>query len=616
MIMNSDKKFKSSEIPLEQFFAIRTISSFSLSPEGKYIYYITNITGTPQIWRTNIQTGYYEQVLVWSEAIKGVWHNPKSAQLVFASDFHGNEQSQLYSFDLKTFETIHLTKEFDNSQCHFHGFDKEGSKIYFSTNKRLKYNFDTYSLELENQITEHLFSPPDVYPCLTDEVSPDGRYLSIIKFYSNLNQDIIIYDLKLKEIIFVTGNDPDKEVSNSITLFDKHSNKLFFVSDEDEEFKGIQVYDIKKNKKKWIVKEKYDVIDITLSKDSKLLSYAININGRHFLKKLDLKSRKISEHKKLKGVISSLKTSHNSKYLYYIYESPENPSDIVEFEIKTRNERRLTNSTPLSIPKSAFTEAKDITYTSFDGLKIHALLYIPKGIKKNGKNPAMVWVHGGPEWQEVHNFNKYIQILTNAGFVVISPNYRGSIGYGRKFQKKIYKDWGGDEYKDVLESVEILKKTNYIDENRIGIGGGSFGGFLSLTCVTKSPDIWKCGVDIFGPSNLFTFLKSIPPFWKKGADRLIGNIETDKDLLFERSPINFVDNIKCPMFVVQGKYDMRVAEEESNQIVEKLRQKNKPVEYILLEDEGHGFSKVVNQINVFKKEITFLEKYLKGGENG
>lgn len=613
--MNSDKKFKFSKIPIEQFFSIRTISSFSLSPQGVFIYYITNITGTPQIWRKNINTGYYEQVLVWPEAVKGVWHNPEYNQLVFASDFHGNEQSQLYLLDLKTFETTYLTIDFNDSQCHFNGFDKKGNKIYFSTNKRLKYNFDTYSLDLKNKSYNLLFSPSDVYPCLTDEVSHDGRYLSIIKFYSNLNQDIILYDLKLKKIIFVTGNNPEKEASNSITLFDKQSGKLFFVSDEDEEYKGIQIFNIRKNKKEWLLKEKHDVIDISLSKDSKVLFYALNINGKHSLKKIDLISGKISGLRKLDGVISSLKISADTKRLYYIHESPLNPSDIVELNIESIKERRLTNSTPLSIPKSSFTEAKDITYKSFDGLKIHALLYVPKGLKKNRKNPAIVWVHGGPEWQEVHNFNKYIQILTNAGFVVISPNYRGSIGYGRIYQKLIYKDWGGNEYKDVIESVEILKKTGYIDENRIGIGGGSFGGFMSLTCVTKSPDIWKCGIDIFGPSNLFTFLKSIPPFWKKGADRLIGNIEDDKELLFERSPINFVDNIKCPMFVVQGKYDMRVVEAESNQIVEKLKQKNKPVEYILLEDEGHGFSKVVNQINVFKKEIKFLEKYLKGGDN-
>ncbi|MFC2093734.1 alpha/beta hydrolase family protein, partial [Bacteroidota bacterium] len=145
----------------------------------------------------------------------------------------------------------------------------------------------------------------------------------------------------------------------------------------------------------------------------------------------------------------------------------------------------------------------------------------------------------------------------------------------------------------------------------IGIVGGSFGGFMTLTCITKAPGIWKCAVDIFGPSNLFTFLNSIPEHWKKGTDRLVGDPVKDKALLKERSPINFVEKIKCPLLVIQGRHDIRVVEAESAQIVKKLKSMNKPVEYILLEDEGHGFSKVSNQISVFKEKIKFLDKHLK-----
>jgi dipeptidyl aminopeptidase/acylaminoacyl peptidase len=263
------------------------------------------------------------------------------------------------------------------------------------------------------------------------------------------------------------------------------------------------------------------------------------------------------------------------------------------------------------ITKESFTKPIDVFYNSFDGLKIHALFYVPKGLKKNRKNPAIVWPHGGPEWQEMHNFNKYLQVITNAGYIVIAPNFRGSFGYGKKFQKMIYKDWGGAEFRDVLGSIEYFKKSGYVDNKKIGIVGGSFGGFMTLTCITKAPSIWKCAVDIFGPSNLFTFLNSIPEHWKKGTDRLVGDPVKDKALLKERSPINFVEKIKCPLLVIQGRHDIRVVEAESAQIVKKLKSMNKPVEYILLEDEGHGFSKVSNQISVFKEKIKFLDKHLK-----
>ncbi|CAF3416138.1 unnamed protein product [Rotaria sp. Silwood2] len=175
----------------------------------------------------------------------------------------------------------------------------------------------------------------------------------------------------------------------------------------------------------------------------------------------------------------------------------------------------------------------------------------------------------------------------------------------------IYKDWGGAELQDVLGAVDYLKETGYADPKKIAVVGGSFGGFMTLTCVTKAPDIWKCAIDIFGPSNLFTFLQSVPEHWKQGTDILVGNAKTDKAMLTERSPINFVDNIKCPLLVIQGKYDPRVVEDESVQIVEKLKSVNKPVEYLLLEDEGHGFSKVSNQIKVFNLMLNFLDKYLK-----
>jgi len=204
-----------------------------------------------------------------------------------------------------------------------------------------------------------------------------------------------------------------------------------------------------------------------------------------------------------------------------------------------------------------------------------------------------------------------VQVFVNAGYIVIAPNFRGSTGYGKTFQKKIYKDWGGAEFKDVLGSVDYLKKSGYVDSKKIAVVGGSFGGFMCLTCITKSPEIWKCAVDIFGPSDLFTFVNSVPEHWKKGTDDLVGNPVNDKEMLYERSPINFVDKISCPLLVVQGKHDPRVVEAESEQIVKKLRAQKKPVEYILLEDEGHGFSKVSNQIKVFDAKIKFLDKYLK-----
>lgn len=186
---------------------------------------------------------------------------------------------------------------------------------------------------------------------------------------------------------------------------------------------------------------------------------------------------------------------------------------------------------------------------------------------------------------------------------------------GKKFQKLIYKDWGGAEFKDVLGAYDYLCSSGFVNRKKIAVVGGSFGGFMTLTCVTKAPERWRCAVDIFGPSNLITFVNSVPEHWKSGTDILVGNPVRDKGLLEERSPINFVDKIECPMLVIQGRHDPRVVEAESGQIVKKLKSSGKDVDYILLEDEGHGFSKVSNQIKVFKAKLEFLNKHLRSNKS-
>ncbi|MCX6163298.1 MAG: S9 family peptidase, partial [Ignavibacteriae bacterium] len=384
-----------------------------------------------------------------------------------------------------------------------------------------------------------------------------------------------------------------------------------YLSDEGRNFKGIKFYDIITKKSEWFITENWDITSFEFSKNFTRLLYTVNENGSNNLKLKNLGTGKVKKLKLPKGNYTSFWFTKTGKRIVYVCDSPLNPADIFIYDLNTEKLKQKTFSVVGGVTKESFTQPVDVFYDSFDGLKIHALLFIPKGLKKDGKNAVIVWPHGGPEWQVIHNFDKYIQVMANAGFIVFAPNFRGSVGYGKEFQKLIYKDWGGGEFKDILYGVDYLKQTGYIDSEKIAVAGGSFGGYEVLTCITKAPDIWKCAVDIFGPSNLFTFLDSVPEHWKKGTDRLVGNPEKDKDLLFERSPINYVDNIKCPLFVIQGKQVPRVVVAESEQIVNKLKSMSKPVSYILLEDEGHGFSKVSNQIKVFKEKIKFLETNLR-----
>lgn len=596
---------------MEKFFSIRTISAFTASAKDKKIFYLTNTTGTSQIWSIHIDGGWADQVSTWSESVRTLKHNPKYKELIFQSDINGNENLQIFSMPDSGGEVDCLTIGFEDSQCFFHQFNKKGSKFLFSTNKRLQHNFDSYIHDRQTNENTLIQSFEDHFPTHAESWSNNEKYITFLKFYGNINTDILLYDTKENSLINITEHDVAVNIFNAGTEFDKESKGFYYITDENREFKGIKYYDIKNKKSKWIIKEKYDVTGSILSHDFKNLLYNVNVRGNNSPKIMNIKTGKVKKLKLSKGNYSQMEFTHDNKKIIYICESPLNPADLFVYDLKKNTSIQITNSLVGGVTKEGLTKPKDIFYKSFDGLKIHGVLYIPAGVKKDGTNPAIVWPHGGPEHQETHNFNKYIQVMSNAGYIVIAPNFRGSTGYGKTFQRMIYKDWGGAEFKDVLESLNYLKKSGYVDPAKIAVVGGSFGGFMCMTCITKAPELWKCAIDIFGPANLITFINSVPPHWKKGVEELVGDLVKDKDMLAERSPINFLDNIQCPLLVVQGKHDPRVVEDESLQIVNKLREKNKPVEYILLEDEGHGFSKVSNQIKVFNAKLKFLDSYLR-----
>ena len=600
---------KRKQYRIEQFFAIRAISGLSISPNGKTIAYITNTNGLPNIWTIPIDGGWTSQVTLEENAVKALRYSPNKNEILFQSDINGDENNQIFLVSDKGGETKHLTPEHKGSQIVFTSWNKKGTKILYSSNKRDKKYFDTYILDLKSGKEECIYECNQTHVEVAAEWSSNERYILFLKFYNNSNQDIFIYDTETKNRINITEHQGN--MKNMDPQLDKKAQTVYFLSDYEREFTGLAYYKVKSGEIGWSVLEDWDIINFAFSKSEKYLLYSINENGSTKLKLKNLKKNKAKTLKLPKGNCLSFEFTPDGKKIIIIFDSPQNPNDIYVYDIKKEKFKQITYSMIGGIPKSDFVVPKEIKYKSFDGLEISAYMYITKGFKKDGTNPAILWPHGGPEWQEKNLFNKYFQIFANRGYIVIAPNFRGSTGYGKSFQQMIYKDWGGAEFKDVLGAYDYLLNSGFVDKSKIAVVGGSFGGFMTLTCITKAPDLWKCAVDVFGPSNLITFQQSIPEHWKPGVVALVGDPEKDIEMLKERSPINFVNNIKCPLFIVQGKNDPRVTQSESDQIVEKLRSENKEVEYMVLEDEGHGFSKVTNQIKVWEKICTFLDSYMK-----
>ena len=278
---------------------------------------------------------------------------------------------------------------------------------------------------------------------------------------------------------------------------------------------------------------------------------------------------------------------------------------------------RLSDERVLGIPENFLSKGEDASFTSFDGLRISARLYRPgPDLGYSGKRPLVLYVHGGPTSQERPDFTWFsmplIQFLTLHGFAVFVPNVRGSTGYGFAYTSKVFRDWGGADVKDHIEGLKMLEKDARIDSGRRGVVGRSYGGYMTLTLLSRHPDLWKAGCDMFGPYDLIGFYKRLPPTWQVAFDQVLGNPEKDRDFLIERSPKTYFERIKAPLLVIQGKNDPRVLLAESVEVVESMKNMGKNAELLVFEDEGHDVIKFKNKVKCYQDITNFFIRHLLG----
>jgi len=410
-----------------------------------------------------------------------------------------------------------------------------------------------------------------------------------------------------------------------------NQNGFYLLSDLNREFMGLAFYNIDTSKLEWILTSPHDIELIDISLDGKLLLWTENVDGYSKLYKKDMVNQEIMEItptiKKnnksipLNGVIEDLKLSTNGKRIGIMMDMPTSPTNIYLIDLEENEEdsncTRVTTSLYGNLSDDILVKPQLIRYKSFDGLEVSAFLYVPNNTfkkineKDKVKYGAILSIHGGPTAQErpYYDYSGLYQYLSNNGLTVIAPNFRGSTGYGKSFEKKIYHDWGGNELKDLEYAIKWLMSQDWIDPKRIGLFGASYGGFAALSCITRLPQYgFRAAVDIVGPSNLVTFVNTVPEHWKSLTNELVGDPVKEEIFLRERSPITFVDNINplTSLLVIQGANDPRVVKSESDQIVERIREKGMDVEYMIFEDEGHGFTKYNNQIKALKKSAEFL----------
>jgi dipeptidyl aminopeptidase/acylaminoacyl peptidase len=355
------------------------------------------------------------------------------------------------------------------------------------------------------------------------------------------------------------------------------------------------------------------VEEVALSRDGRVLAWNTNEDGWGRVRFRDLETDELLPEPDLpRGVgafwgLSSLSLSVDGRRAALLWGSRRRATELYVVETATGRARKLTDNMVGGLRERSLAAPDLVHVPTWDGREIPAWLYRPRSRRRV---PAVLCIHGGPEAQERPWYHPFYQYLVGHGFAVLAPNIRGSTGYGKTYQTLIHRDWGGGDLRDFDHLARWLREQDFVDGERLGVYGGSYGGFATLTCVTRLPEYWAAAVDVVGPSNLVTFSKAVPPTWRRFMDAWVGNPETEADFLLERSPITYVENARAPLLVMQGARDPRVVKPESDQMVERLRELGREVEYVVFADEGHGFTRRENQLRAFRLAADWLERHL------
>ena len=404
--------------------------------------------------------------------------------------------------------------------------------------------------------------------------------------------------------------------SYSSSGFSNDNKYFFFITDVGEEFSYLVKYEIETGKEEILFQTNWDVMYSYLSESEKYRVTAVNEDGKNtlFIKNLvnnsDVFFPAIPD-----GDIKGVRISKSEKKIRLTVGTSKSPNNIYVYDMGSKKLKKLTETLNPEINANDLVEAEVVRYPSFDGLEIPAIYYKPLDATKRNKVPALVWVHGGPGGQSRTGYSSFIQYLVNHGYAILAVNNRGSSGYGKTFYKMDDLNHGDKDLKDCIWGKKWLQNQDYIDAEKIGIIGGSYGGYMTMAAMTFTPDEFKVGVNIFGVTNWLRTLKSIPPYWESFRNALykeMGDPTTaDSVRLYEISPVFHSDKVKNPVMVLQGANDPRVLKIESDEIVAGIEANGITVEYVVFDDEGHGFRKKENEIEAYGKVLSFLETYLK-----
>lgn len=529
---------------IEEFFNNVAISGGYFSSSEEKLIYSSNQSGIYNIYEVNINDGEVGQ-LTSSEKESFFIRSyvPDSDSFIYSADKGGNEISHLYLQD-RDGKILDLTPG-ENEKSSFYKWSKDNSTLYYLSNKRDSKYFDLYKMEVGEWKSNLIYENNNNMS--VSSISDNEEFLLLSNSITTSENEFYLLEIasgNLKEISNAPG-------SYSSAGFSNDNKSFYYITDVNKEFAYLMQYEIASGEASVLFETNWDVMYSYLSKSEKYRVIGINKDGKNTLKVYnEMENREIEFPSFEDGNIIGLEFSETENKMRLSVGSSKMPNNLYVYDLNDKSLVKLTNSLNPNIDSTNLVNAKVVRYKSFDGLEIPALFYAPLQATKNNKVPALVWVHGGPGGQSRMNFNPLIQYLNNQGYAILAVNNRGSSGYGKTFYKLDDKNHGENDLKDCIWGKKWLQDLDYIDSGKIGIIGGSYGGYMTMAAMTFTPDEFKVGVNIFGVTNWIRTLKSIPSYWEASRKALYDELgdpySSDSIRLKKISPLFHASNVKKP----------------------------------------------------------------------
>lgn len=595
----------------ETFFATTTLFGSSISHDNSEVLVTSDADGIFNVYSYPVD-GSEPAQLTRSEAdaYGAISWFPNDKRFLYTADQGGNELDHLYVRELDG--SVQDLTPGEELKAMFLGWHESGDAFYVMTNERNPANFDIYRYQVDDYSRTMLFQNDAGWADM--RVAPNGQWLALAKVNSNKDTDLFLLDLNAADAEPLLITDDTAAVSNSIFSFTPDSQHLIYGTNAHGEFVQAWRYTIASAEHQQDYADGWDVMFVYFSEQGSYKMVGVNDDASTKLQILDTETgQPIAMPDYPAGDLRGVNFSDDESVLAFYVNSDTSPSNLYTWQVGSEQLVQVTDALSSAIDKSDLVSSQVVRFESFDGLEIPNILYRPYQASSANKVPAVIYIHGGPGGQTRKGYNPMVQHLVNHGYAMLGINNRGSSGYGKTFYHLDDRRHGEDDLQDVVYAKKYLQSLPWVDSDKIAVMGGSYGGYLTMAALAFT-DEFDAGINIFGVTNWVRTLESIPPWWATFRQSLydeLGDPAEHAERLRRISPLFHADQVQAPVLVVQGANDPRVLQVESDEMVAAIRDNGVPVEYVLFDDEGHGFRNKENRIEAQEAYLQFLNTHLK-----